>query len=117
MADGKRLICASGDLVDGGAGVRFSVERGELAEPAFAIRFRGQVYAYYNRCGHVPVELDWNAGQFFESQRLYLICSVHGALYDPKTGDCLGGRCDGRGLQALDVIEQEGSVYLVEAGR
>ncbi len=116
MAGGKLLICSSGELIDGGRGVRFSLPRGECSEPAFAIRFRGQVFAYYNRCGHVPVELDWNAGEFFDMHRLYLICSVHGALYDPETGECMGGRCNGRGLQPLPLIEQDGNVFLMQEG-
>lgn len=103
-------------LAEGGRGVRFEVFRGELAEPAFAIRFRGKVFAYCNRCAHVPVELDWNAGEFFDTQRLYLICSTHGALYDPETGECLGGRCNGRGLEALHVSEQDGNIYLIQEG-
>lgn len=117
MAGSQRLICTSEALTEGGRGVRFTVQRGDAVEAAFAVRYRGRVFAYYNRCGHVPVELDWNAGEFFDTQRLYLICSVHGALYDPETGDCLGGRCNGRGLQALPVTEHDGNIYLVEEGR
>jgi nitrite reductase/ring-hydroxylating ferredoxin subunit len=37
---------------------------------------------------------------------------VHGALYAPQTGRCLGGRCRGKGLQALVVSEVDGQVYL-----
>lgn len=116
MAVRERLICRSDELVEGGHGVRFTVDRGGRHEPAFAIRFRGLVYAYYNRCGHVPVELDWNAGEFFDTQQLYLICSVHGALYDPENGECLGGRCNGRGLEALTVVERDGDIYLKQEG-
>lgn len=117
MADGKRLICTSLDLVEGGAGIRFNVVHHETSEAAaFAVRHQGRVFAYYNRCGHVPVELDWNAGQFFDMHGLYLICSVHGALYDPQTGACLAGKCSGRGLQPLEVAERDGFVYLVQEG-
>lgn len=121
MAARERLICASEALVEGGAGVRFEAEdpvaSGDGAAPpvpAFAVRFEGRVHAYVNRCGHVAVELDWQPGQFFESGGLYLICATHGALYDPATGDCLGGRCNGRGLTPLRVAEREGAVYLLE---
>jgi nitrite reductase/ring-hydroxylating ferredoxin subunit len=116
VATGERLICASGDLADGGRGVRFEVEyHGRLA-PAFAVRYRGQVYAYLNRCAHVPTELDWNAGEFFDASGLYLICATHGALYSPITGGCLGGRCNSRGLRALEVREHGGCVYLMQEG-
>lgn len=113
MAARQRLICASHELADGGKGVRFTVERYGRQRPAFAIRYRGRVYAYFNECGHVPAELDWQPGEFFDHSKLYLICAIHGALYAPDSGRCLGGRCEGRGLQALPVFESEGDVYLV----
>jgi hypothetical protein len=33
---------------------------------AFAIRYKGVVYAYLNRCSHVPMEMDYQAGRFFD---------------------------------------------------
>jgi nitrite reductase/ring-hydroxylating ferredoxin subunit len=112
----ERLICASDDLVDGGTGVRFEVgiDAAEAPVPAFAVRFHGRVHAYLNRCGHIPVEMDWQHGQFFDGGGLYLICATHGALYDPTTGHCVGGRCNGRGLVPLAVSERGGSVFLLE---
>ncbi|MBE2259439.1 MAG: Rieske 2Fe-2S domain-containing protein [Candidatus Accumulibacter sp.] len=113
MAADARLICSSGELVDGGPGVRFTVHRHDGDEQAFAVRFRGRAAAYINRCGHVPIELDWQPGQFFDDSKLYLICATHGALYSPKDGRCLGGRCQGRGLTPLVVEERDGAIYFI----
>lgn len=115
MAARERLICASGELVDGGDGVRFETEWQGAAEPAFAVRYRGRVYAYLNRCAHVPIEIDWQPGRFFDFSGLYLVCAVHGALYAPESGACVGGRCNGKGLRPLVVTEREGRVYLIES--
>jgi nitrite reductase/ring-hydroxylating ferredoxin subunit len=112
MAEGERLICASAEVAEGGAGFRFVVQRFGREEPAFAIRFHGRVYAYMNRCGHVPVELDWLHGEFFDHSKLYLICATHGALYAPESGQCLGGRCNGKGLEPVPVEERDGNVYM-----
>ena len=112
----RRRICASGDLVEGGPGLRFTVTRRGNEEAAFAVRFRGGVYAFLNRCGHLPVELDWQQGEFFDGSGLYLICATHGALYAPDSGHCLGGRCNGRGLDKVSVTEHEGWVVLTEEG-
>ena len=109
-----RLLCASAELLDGGAAVRFSVECHGLAEPAFVVRFHGAVYAYLNRCAHVPVELDWQEGRFFDLSGLYLVCSTHGALYSPKSGRCLEGRCNGNGLIPLAIGEHDGHIFLKE---
>ena len=115
MVEDERLICPSSALEDGGEGVRFTVSAGGHTVAAFAIRFRGTVRAYLNRCGHMPMELDWVAGRFFDAERQLLICSTHGAEYDPLTGGCRGGPCSGVGLSALEVAEHEGCVYLKAA--
>ncbi|HQR03190.1 MAG: Rieske 2Fe-2S domain-containing protein [Proteobacteria bacterium] len=114
MAAQARLICASASLCDGGDGFRFEIERHGRKEPAFAIRHHGRVYAYLNRCSHVPVEIDWQPGKFFDHSGLYLICATHGALYAPESGACLGGRCGGRGLSPLRISEHDGQVFLIE---
>ena len=113
----RRLICASEELVDGGRGLRFTVDRNGLGEAAFAVRFRGRVHAYLNRCAHLPVEIDWQQGEFFDHSGLYLICATHGALYAPESGSCLGGRCNGKGLVAVSVIEHDGQIFLIEEGK
>ena len=117
MAERARLICSSAELIDGGKGVRFTTLRHQREVPAFAVRFHGRVHAYVNECGHVPVELDWLHGEFFDQSGLYLICAVHGAIYAPDTGRCLGGRCQGKGLKPLQVNEVEENVYLLEESR
>ncbi|MCM8596800.1 Rieske 2Fe-2S domain-containing protein [Accumulibacter sp.] len=106
-----RLICASAELVDGGPGIRFTVNFHGADEQAFAVRFRGRAVAYFNRCAHLPVELDWQPSEFFDDSRVYLICATHGALYSPEDGRCLGGRCNGRGLAPLAVEERDGAIY------
>jgi nitrite reductase/ring-hydroxylating ferredoxin subunit len=109
---GARLICAGGELAEGGDGVRFELEwEGETA-PAFAIRHGGRVRAYLNRCAHIAMELDWKQGKFFDTDREYLICSTHGALYAPESGACRGGPCRGAKLVGLNVFEADGNVYL-----
>lgn len=75
------------------------------------VRYRGQVHAFLNRCAHVPVQLDWQEGEFFDSDARYLICATHGALYEPGTGYCVMGPCRGRRLVSLQVWEVDGQVY------
>jgi nitrite reductase/ring-hydroxylating ferredoxin subunit len=114
MAERERLICAASELAEQGRGVRFEVERFDRREPAFVVRFDGAPRAFVNRCGHLPQELDWQEGEFFDDSRLYLVCATHGALYHPGSGACVGGRCAGRGLVPVPVVERDGHVYLME---
>ena len=112
MAAGLRLICSGCEVAEAGQGFRFTIERYGRLRPAFVIRFHGQVHAYLNECAHVPAELDWQPGEFFDDSKLYLICSIHGALYAPESGRCLGGRCQGKGLKTLAISEIDDKIFL-----
>jgi nitrite reductase/ring-hydroxylating ferredoxin subunit len=123
MAAARRLICPSQALADGGAGVRFELaspqgmpaaQRVVFQSTGFVIRFSGLVHGYVNRCPHAGTELDWQPGEFFEEAQLYLVCSTHGALFEPSTGFCVAGPCRGASLSRLPVREENGQVYLVE---
>ncbi|GAB3625254.1 Rieske (2Fe-2S) protein [Pandoraea terrae] len=99
-------ICPGDALAEGGRGVRFEVTIDGRAMPAFVVRYGGAVFGYLNQCAHVPMELDWQEGQFFEGSGLYLMCATHGAMYEPDTGHCVGGPCRGAWLCKLDVEER-----------
>jgi nitrite reductase/ring-hydroxylating ferredoxin subunit len=114
MDRNARLICAAAHVEEGGKGMRFTVQRYGRDEPAFMVRYDGRVYAYLNRCAHVPVQLDWMEGEFFDISGLYLVCSTHGAAYLPYSGRCISGPCSGRSLVRLTVEERDGNVYLIE---
>jgi nitrite reductase/ring-hydroxylating ferredoxin subunit len=104
-------VCDSGQLEEGGKGIRFPVTAGGGDSTGFVVRFEGIVRGYLNRCAHVPIELDWNEGEFFESSGLYLMCSTHGALYTPEDGRCAGGPCRGGRLRPITVFERDGQVF------
>jgi nitrite reductase/ring-hydroxylating ferredoxin subunit len=103
-------LCNSADLLSGGAAVPFDVHYAGQTCRAFAIRFEGAVHAYLNRCSHVAMELDWQPNQFFDDTGQWLLCSTHGAAYQPATGACSGGPCTG-GLVKINLTESAGVVY------
>ena len=39
-------------------------------------------------------------------------CHAHGARFDPATGNCTGGPCDGRALTPLPIEERDGAAWL-----
>ena len=119
MAEGEYLICGSDALADSGRGVRFEVEYFGQPAPAFAVRHRGQVHAYLNRCAHVAMELDWQEGVFFDAEGRDLLCSTHGASYDARSGRCVGGPCNRGALVKLKMAEHDDGIYFMgfEDGR
>jgi nitrite reductase/ring-hydroxylating ferredoxin subunit len=109
-ADGLPL-CQSADLSEKGLAVVFDVLHYREPARAFALRFDGKVVAYLNRCAHVPAELDWQPGDFLDSSKAFILCSIHGAAYEPRSGRCAGGPCGRIGLTVIDVAERDGQVY------
>ena len=93
------------------AGAAGAAPAGRVVVRAFALRFDGRVRAYLNRCAHVPTEMDWQPGEFLDLDRRWILCSIHGAAYEPADGRCAGGPCSGGRLMALDVAERGGEVY------
>ena len=104
-------VCASTDLIEGGKGHRFRVNFNGDTVSAFVVRTDGAIRSYLNRCSHVPVELDWNHGDFLDDSGRIIVCATHGAMYDGTSGRCLGGPCDGAALVGLEVVERDGVVY------
>jgi nitrite reductase/ring-hydroxylating ferredoxin subunit len=104
-------LCPSVELIERGDAHVFDVLHFREPARAFVLRFDGRLVAYLNRCLHVPTEMDWQYGQFLDGDKEFILCSTHGASYEPLTGRCAGGPC-GRGkLTAMDVEERDGQVY------
>lgn len=112
MADNERLICESDQLTERGQGIRFELPEFGERTTGFVVRFNGKVHGFVNRCAHIPVELDWNEGDFFNISRDSLICSTHGAQYEPTTGYCILGPCKGQNLILLNVVERDSKIFL-----
>ncbi|MFZ2990347.1 Rieske (2Fe-2S) protein [Ideonella sp.] len=106
-----QVLCPSAALVERGTAFSFEVLLWQKPARAFALRFDGQAVAYLNRCAHVPVEMDWQPGEFFDQDKRWLVCSIHGASYEPSNGICVGGPCRGQRLMALRLSEADGLVH------
>jgi len=105
------LLCRSDELVERGTAFVFDVLQWGEAARAFVLRFDGEVFAYLNRCVHVPTEMDWQPGEFLDSSKEYIMCSIHGAAYEPRTGQIVSGPCSRGKLTRIQVQEREGQVY------
>ena len=104
-------LCASADLAESGRAHVYDVLLWGAPARAFALRFEGRVVSYLNRCAHVPTEMDWQPGEFLDADRRFILCSIHGAAYEPTNGRCVGGPCGRVRLMAIDVVERAGQVY------
>jgi len=103
-------LCTSADLPERGRAWVWDVTQYGRPARAFAMRFDGAVVAYLNRCVHVPTEMDWQPGEFLDIDKRWILCSIHGASYEPADGRCVGGPCGKGRLTPVAVKEQDGQV-------
>ena len=104
------FLCHSSDLDNSADAVSFDVLYCSQLCRAFAVRYQGVVYAYLNRCTHVPIEMDVQRNKFFDHTGHWLMCATHGAMYQPQTGHCRMGPCRG-GLTKIEVSELDGVTH------
>jgi nitrite reductase/ring-hydroxylating ferredoxin subunit len=110
-------LCESAALQECGDALLFEVLEWGKPASAFAVRYDNVAVAYLNRCAHVPTEMDWLPGKFWDMDKRFIICSVHGALYEPPDGLCVLGPCRGARLQAIKLHEDAGEVYWYPSDR
>ncbi|MDD5276281.1 MAG: Rieske 2Fe-2S domain-containing protein [Methylovulum sp.] len=81
---------------------------------ALIFLFDGQAYAYVNHCMHMHRPLNCEQDAIFDETGQFLRCSMHGFIFDPKTGECQSPVCLGQRLQALRLQVIDGIVYFAE---
>ncbi len=95
-------------------GLRFSYRDGPFDEEGILLRLPdGGVRAYKNECRHLPMRLDDREPRdLWDATGRYLVCSSHGARYQPNDGLCVSGPCEGSHLKSLPIEVEAGEVFL-----
>ncbi len=105
-----RVGCIA-DIPEPGA-LEFRLGKHEWPFRGFVVRWQGEVFAYANSCAHLGHALNLAKDQFFNSTDELLICSSHGALFEPDTGLCVGGPCAGKRLISLTCRVSGADIYV-----
>jgi len=105
-----KLVGSVGEL-EPGTSKKFTMRRGGRDFEALLVNYRGDHFAYVNRCPHTGITLDWVNNQFFSSDNRYLMCATHGAVFEPPSGECIWGPCVGLSLQSLPIEIDDGQIY------
>ncbi|HVY68943.1 MAG TPA: Rieske 2Fe-2S domain-containing protein, partial [Verrucomicrobiae bacterium] len=80
----------------------------------FVARFQGRLVAYENVCRHLSVTLDYDDNRFFTTDGRHFVCQTHGAIYEPASGLCVRGPCEGASLKSLRVEVRGHDLWLLE---
>ncbi len=68
--------------------------------------------AWRNVCPHQGRSLDFAPGEFLFTPTGLLVCPHHGACFEPGSGACTDGPCQGSALTAVPVTVKDGHVWL-----
>jgi nitrite reductase/ring-hydroxylating ferredoxin subunit len=104
MAAAERcpVLCALADLADPGTR-SFQVGSGDWALAGFIVRQGDRLHAYLNRCPHAGHSLNLLPHRFLNADATLLLCTSHGALFAPESGECVAGPCLGSRLTPLSI--------------
>ena len=102
-------LCALADLRDPGAR-GFMFREGEALFLGFVTRSGDAVTGWVDRCPHAGMPLAILPDRYLTREGDLILCSWHGALFRPETGQCVGGPCAGASLTPWPVEVKDGVV-------
>ena len=76
----------------------------------FVVRYDRTVHGYVDRCPHAGLPLAQVLDQYLSPNGDLIVCSWHGAVFDPQTGQCRGGPCAGAALSPWPVEIRDGAI-------
>ena len=111
MAATSEWRCRVTDLPPGRT-AKFSLRCGAHSVEGFVVNHDGDYVAYRNRCAHVGTPLDLWPNEFLSEDGRSLVCSTHGAIYEPASGRCTAGPCAGQALSPLPVRRERDDIVV-----
>jgi nitrite reductase/ring-hydroxylating ferredoxin subunit len=107
---GEETVVAREDELSPGETKKFLLRSDGREIEAFLLNHDGRLYAYVNRCCHIPMTMDWVENQFLTEDGVYIQCATHGACYEPRNGECVAGPPLGRFLTPVPFTIRDGLV-------
>ncbi len=108
----KTAICRVEELPEGRTRTFEFQDADGLWREGFVANFQGSFVAYENTCRHLPLSLDYGDNRFFTRDGGHFLCQHHGATYEPLTGLCVRGPCQGAKLKSLRIEVADGCLWL-----
>ncbi|MGQ9425783.1 Rieske (2Fe-2S) protein [Gilvimarinus sp. F26214L] len=109
-SDSTIELCSTEAIPEGGSkGLKY------CGRQLFAVKKRGRIFLYHNRCPHRGLPLNWLPDRFLDRDAELILCSSHGALFKIEDGLCVAGPCPGTRLESLPWIEHNGMVCIASS--
>lgn len=109
----EHVLCRLDELLDGDS--RGFALKGQGQASAFAVRWRGLVHVYADRCPHHGTPMAWRRDAYLNAARDHIVCAAHGAQFDIATGLCVLGPCLGDQLRSVPWRVDDGDLVVLAA--
>ena len=86
-------------------------------EQGFVMRWGNGFLAYQDRCPHWSIPMEQSDGRMMNAQNSYILCPMHGALFEPESGVCFQGPCEGDRLEKFTVLVVDEDHVEIHQGR
>lgn len=104
------IVVARVGEVDPGTTKKFILTVDGRETECFLVNYSGRLFAYVNRCRHVPMTMDWIDNQFLTEDGRYILCATHGAAFEPESGECIFGPPCGKFLDRVPLTIENDEV-------
>lgn len=98
----SNAICKLTDLETTGS-KGLTIDYNGQSTSMFVVKKGEQVFAYLNNCPHAGAPLEWQEDVFLNDERSYIVCGMHGALFEIEDGLCVDGPCFNDSLTSIPV--------------
>ncbi len=98
------------DEIEDGGFAEAEMEVEGAPESVILHRAGDAIHGWLNVCPHAGRRLDYAPGKFIRSRDGLLVCAVHGASFEPGSGECVAGPCRGQFLGRVEVEVVDGEV-------
>jgi nitrite reductase/ring-hydroxylating ferredoxin subunit len=109
-------ICRTHEIDDGQTTgfvlVRAEVDGGAKPWPILISRKGNKYFGFENICPHEGSRLDVRPGEFLDEEGNFITCGKHRAQFNPDTGYCFIGPCQGKRLTPIELVIDDGDICL-----
>ena len=108
----QKGLCAYDELPNPGSkGLTITID--DVPLNIFIVKKTKIIFVYENSCPHTLGPLDWTPDNFLDTDKNYIMCANHGALFQIEDGLCVYGPCKEQALCALPFTIKNGVIYLL----
>lgn len=111
MSDTGTILCRIDEIALPGA-KGFVFGEGAARRELFLVRTKGGIFAYENACPHQGTPLETFPDKFLTADGKLIVCSTHGARFQPQDGLCVSGPCKGKSLRRVEIRVEAEQVFI-----